>query len=244
MKKPAAKKKVSKATPKKSTTKGPSASTKKKPEAAPPEAKPAAKPETGPKETGDAKRKGITIVKSKQTKRPRPTKPNTKDFVFPGTPLLGGGQRRKPLIPSGPKNVTPDSTTGAAADQGKFKSPFNKRKLDKYREILVTKRAALIGDVANLEDQALKSQSGSLSNLPQHMAEQGSDLSDQSISLNIAAADRSLIKEIDDALARIAAGTFGVCERTGKPISEERLEELPWARYSIEAARELERFRK
>ncbi len=32
-----------------------------------------------------------------------------------------------------------------------------------------------------------------------------------------------------------------MCEMTGKPIRPERLEELPWARYSIEAARELER---
>ncbi len=36
-------------------------------------------------------------------------------------------------------------------------------------------------------------------------------------------------------------GTYGICELTGKPIKAERLEELPWARYSIEAARELER---
>jgi RNA polymerase-binding transcription factor DksA len=73
------------------------------------------------------------------------------------------------------------------------------------------------------------------------MAEQGSDAYGQSLSLDLAAADRRLIREIDDALARIAAGTYGVCELTGKPIKVERLEELPWARYSIEAARELER---
>jgi RNA polymerase-binding transcription factor DksA len=73
------------------------------------------------------------------------------------------------------------------------------------------------------------------------MAEQGSDAAGQSLSLDLAAADRRLIKEIDDALQRIESGTYGVCELTGKPIKIERLEELPWARYSIEAARELER---
>ena len=84
-------------------------------------------------------------------------------------------------------------------------------------------------------------QSGSLSHVPQHLAEQGSDTYGQSLSLDLAAADRRLIKEIDDALKRIADGSYGVCELTGKPIRAERLEELPWARYSIEAARELER---
>ena len=58
---------------------------------------------------------------------------------------------------------------------------------------------------------------------------------------SLRAADRKLIKEIEDALKRIEDGTFGICELTGKPIKAERLEELPWARYSIDAARMLER---
>ena len=65
---------------------------------------------------------------------------------------------------------------------------------------------------------------------PQHLAEQGSDTYDQSLSLDLAAADRKLIGEIDEALGRIADGTYGVCVMTGKPITKERLEELPWAR--------------
>src|SRR5204863_1055734 len=121
------------------------------------------------------------------------------------------------------------------------KSPFNKKELARFREILVRKRSQLVGDVSHMEDEALRSGSGSLSNLPQHMADQGSDAYDQALSLDIAAADRRLIKEIDDAIPRIDNGTYGVCQLTGKPIRAERLEELPWARYSIEAARELER---
>ena len=119
------------------------------------------------------------------------------------------------------------------------KTPFNKRQLDKFRTVLLQKRAALIGDVSQLEGEALQSQEGSVTT--NHIAEQGSDNYDQSLSLDLAAADRKLIKEIDDALAKIADRTYGLCELTGKPIRPERLEELPWARYSIDAARELER---
>ncbi|MEO1512232.1 MAG: TraR/DksA C4-type zinc finger protein, partial [Planctomycetota bacterium] len=79
------------------------------------------------------------------------------------------------------------------------------------------------------------------SGTPQHLAEQGSDSYDRSLSLDLAAADRRLVQEIDDALQRIDDGTFGLCEMTGKPIRAERLRELPWARYSIEAARARER---
>ncbi|MFN0131126.1 MAG: TraR/DksA C4-type zinc finger protein [Phycisphaerales bacterium] len=189
----------------------------------------------------DAKtaRKGITIVNSKPQRRPS-EKP--KGIVMPtlGQPLIRpGGRPPKPLIDSGPNAKS--KTLDMSSQNKPKKSPFDKRELGKFRAILLRKRAELVGDVSTMESEALMGQSGSLSHLPQHMAEQGSDVAGQSLSLDLAAADRRLIKEIDDALRRIEDGTYGVCELTGKPIRAERLEELPWARYSIEAARALER---
>ena len=35
--------------------------------------------------------------------------------------------------------------------------------------------------------------------------------------------------EVDRALERLSAGTYGTCERCGAPIPEERLEAIPWA---------------
>lgn len=35
--------------------------------------------------------------------------------------------------------------------------------------------------------------------------------------------------EVDRALERLSAGTFGTCEVCGGPIPEERLEAIPWA---------------
>jgi DnaK suppressor protein len=98
-----------------------------------------------------------------------------------------------------------------------------------------------MGDMEQMESDALRSESGNLSHLPQHMADAGSDSYETSLSLDLAAADRRLIKEIDEALRRIENRTYGLCEHTGRPIGVARLAELPWARFSIEAARELER---
>jgi RNA polymerase-binding protein DksA len=209
------------------------------------EAKPTGKPAaTGaaaakPSDLSKSGRKGITIVTPKPVKKPT-SKPSMVKIPVLGTPLFrAGAASPKPLIQSGPK--APARGQGLA-DSGKpHKTPFDKKTLDRFRQILLRKRAELVGDMSSLENEALQGQSGSLSHLPQHMAEQGSDAAGQSLSLDLAAADRRLIKEIDDALQRIANGTYGVCELTGKPIKAERLEELPWARYSIEAARELER---
>lgn len=122
------------------------------------------------------------------------------------------------------------------------KSPYPRRELNKFRQILFEKRAQLVGDVSSMESKALTSgDSGSLSNVPQHMADQGSDTYDQTLALDLAASQRDLLKEIDAAIDRIDANTFGICEMLGKPINPERLEHTPWARFCIEAARQVER---
>lgn len=121
------------------------------------------------------------------------------------------------------------------------KSPFDKKELAEFREMLLTKRRQIEGDVNAMESEALSGGGGALSHLPQHMADQGTDTFDQSLALDLAASQRGLLKEIDDALARIEAGTYGICEEMGKPIGVERLRHTPWARFCIEAARLHER---
>ncbi len=50
-----------------------------------------------------------------------------------------------------------------------------------------------------------------------------------------------VLGEIDAALVRIEEGTYGVCERCGQPIGEERLDALPWAKLCIDDKRKQER---
>ena len=52
------------------------------------------------------------------------------------------------------------------------------------------------------------------------------------------------IKEIDEALARMENGTYGICEETGEPIEEKRLAAIPWTRLSLEGAEVREREQK
>ncbi len=47
--------------------------------------------------------------------------------------------------------------------------------------------------------------------------------------LSLLAKSSNSLKMIDKALSKIAEGTYGVCEISGKPIAIERLEALPWA---------------
>jgi RNA polymerase-binding transcription factor DksA len=74
-----------------------------------------------------------------------------------------------------------------------------------------------------------------------HMADAGTDSFDRDFALSMLSSDQDALYEIEEAIKRIENGTYGVCELTGKPIPKGRLEAIPWARFSAEAQRQLER---
>jgi RNA polymerase-binding protein DksA len=124
----------------------------------------------------------------------------------------------------------------------KNQAGLNSRELEHFRDLLLDKRRELVGDMSQMEREALRSSGGSnLSTLPLHMADMGTDNYEQEFTLGLVEKERGLLREINSALAKIQNGTFGICEGTGKPITKPRLEAQPWAKYSIEYARQMER---
>jgi RNA polymerase-binding transcription factor DksA len=121
-----------------------------------------------------------------------------------------------------------------------IKTWLTAKQLRHYRDLLLLKRAELVGDLSAMEEAALQARGGNLSHLPIHMADIGTDTFDQDFNLGLAESERQRLREIDDALMRIVKKTYGVCQMTGKPIPEARLEAKPWAKYTIEAARAIE----
>ena len=49
---------------------------------------------------------------------------------------------------------------------------------------------------------------------------------------------------VEAAIARLDDGTFGTCQRCGRPIAAERLEALPWAAHCIECQGAIDRGRR
>ncbi len=115
------------------------------------------------------------------------------------------------------------------------------KELEGFRDAILAKRREIVGDMSSMEREALRSSGTNLSNLPLHMADMGTDNYEQEFTLGLMEKDRKLLRDLNDALAKIQNGTYGICEGTGKPISRARLEAQPWARYSIEYARKIER---
>lgn len=231
-KKPTAKKTTTKKAPPKPVSKTTKKTTKKAPTKAP--AKPAAKGgKPDPKGTPPAKNSG-------PIRRRRPSKVK-KPLILPDRPLLMGPNSAaiKPLIPSGSKVKKKKSVLDNVTSR-RTKTPLTKTQLENYRHVLLVKRAELMGDVRHIEEEVLKKDPGAASS-SQNIEEQGSESYEQSLNMNLAASDRERIIEIDDALKRIVDRTFGLCELTHEPIKKARLDELPWARFTIHAARELDR---
>ena len=124
------------------------------------------------------------------------------------------------------------------------KSRLTKAELREFRNVLLEKRRDLVGDMSGIESEALRSRqkgSGDLSNMPTHPADLGTDNFEQEFTLGLLESERVMLKEIDEALARIDERTYGICLGTGAPISKSRLRARPWAKYCIEYARLLEK---
>jgi len=87
----------------------------------------------------------------------------------------------------------------------------------------------------------LANESGEATTPPgRHVADAANDSFDRDLASSLLSLEQNALAEIDAALQRIRDGTYGVCEITGKPISRQRLEAIPWARCTVEAQAALE----
>lgn len=74
-----------------------------------------------------------------------------------------------------------------------------------------------------------------------HQADAGTDAYDRDFALSLLSQEQDALYEIEEALKRIEAGTYGVCEMSGKRIPQARLEALPFARFTIECQQQYEK---
>ncbi len=63
------------------------------------------------------------------------------------------------------------------------------------------------------------------------LVDQANSDAEAELQVRVHHSDARLLQAIEDALARIRRGTFGVCEACKEPISHARLEAVPWTRH-------------
>lgn len=112
------------------------------------------------------------------------------------------------------------------------KSPFTKKELNDFRARLEEEREELTGQLTELEESSFSSSQSEMSGevgLGEEYADAGTATFEREKDLSIENNVRDLMNKIDKALERIAAGTYGICERCGKPIEKVRIKALPYA---------------
>jgi RNA polymerase-binding transcription factor DksA len=120
-------------------------------------------------------------------------------------------------------------------------------KYRRFHKALMDLRRHLTGQLDQHTEDTLKRSSkddaGDLSSYGQHMADAGTDTFDRDFALSMVANEQEALSEVEAAIQRIKAGTYGVCESTGKPIAKDRLMAVPFTRYSAEALKLIEKNR-
>ncbi|MCD8140182.1 MAG: TraR/DksA family transcriptional regulator [Planctomycetaceae bacterium] len=111
---------------------------------------------------------------------------------------------------------------------------------EKFRSNLIALRDCLTNDQASTRD-TLKHESARLTaRAPINMAEQASDSQELDMMVSRLNASSEALAEIDEALDRIDAGQFNVCEECKGEIGERRLTIQPWAKFCVKCQRKLE----
>ena len=259
-KKPAAKKPVAKKPAAKPAAKKPAA---KKPVAKPAAKKPAAKPvakkaaakpvakktEAKPVEKASAKekreivRKPITVVK----KVPRPPlrkaevavvfENQSQDVAFTFAEMMKKRQRELDASrqEASDANAVKLSRRPTSRTRGDASQQFPASDLADFRKRLILLRQEAMGQSATLRTNALE-----------HTDDRGSEDDDGSDAFmrlqNLSQVDshNKVIQQIDEALARIQDGTYGICEICGQLIRKPRLLNLPFVHTCMECQSAME----
>jgi DnaK suppressor protein len=113
------------------------------------------------------------------------------------------------------KTETKKSVKSAASEKDRGLADI-RRELEQQRKTLLNDAGIIIGQGLMFGNE----------NLPD-LGDQATAVTDQNFMLRLKEREQKLLKKIDEALDRIAQGTFGVCESCGGEIGFKRLKARP-----------------
>lgn len=175
----------------------------------------------------------------KAAKKPAPKAKASKPAAKPAAKAAAKG---KPAAKSAKpvKVEKPVKAQKPAAPKKPVKlTPF----LKQQKERLMALRDTILDSMAGVAKDTLRArpEGSEASAFGMHQADAGSDAYDKDFALSLLSQEQDALYEIEEALKRIDAGTYGICEMSGKPIAHVRLEAMPFARCTVECQAELER---
>ena len=102
---------------------------------------------------------------------------------------------------------------------------MQKKELKQMESLLLVRKNILLREVEERVKKYRDANSGKLTDI----AEIASSVSDGELEMLVAEEDARELKQIEDAIARIKAGHYGMCEQCGRAIKKARLKAIPFA---------------
>jgi RNA polymerase-binding protein DksA len=200
--------------------------------AAKPAARPAAKRPASAvaKKTSVAAKPAVRVAVARPAPKPVPVKPTppkpTPPKPTPPPSAKVPARGKASAGRSGAKSAAPSRpapSAGAFVPDAEFIANARRKLQAKREEILALYR------------RDLRSGQESNDSPTEDIVDRANNAYTRELTYSISDSERALLFQIDEALARIDAGTYGVCVHEGNRIGRERLEAIPWARYCIES---------
>ena len=140
----------------------------------------------------------------------------------------------KKVAPAAPEKA---AIKGVTKEGISYTKDFDAKFLTAMRTLLLEEKASLTGQAVRLEDEALQlieeQEMGDVQ-FDDEGGEGDTMVVERERDLALSAQARQTIADIDGALERLIAGTFGYSIESGRPIPRERLEAIPWATVLVE----------
>jgi len=112
-----------------------------------------------------------------------------------------------------------------------------------FRKLLLKEKKDLLYEIKNLSDEefsSMKDSTGELSSYDNHPADQASNTYEREKDLGLRDNSVQTLKKVDKSLQLLAEDNYGICQKCGKEISEERLNAIPYTWFCKECGEDEE----
>lgn len=186
--------------------------------------------------------KAVATVQAKAEPRPKTPAPKKVPAVKPRSSVV---DFPAPPAPIKPPFVPPKAAPSPAGDpvapgsNGTHSPAF----IQKQRQRLLDLRDDLVDAVSGMARDTIRNapEGSEASGSGQHQGDAGSDAYDRDFALSVLAKEQDALYEIEQALRRIASGSYGICEMSSRKIPQARLEAIPFARLTVECQAQWEK---
>jgi RNA polymerase-binding transcription factor DksA len=195
-----------------------------------------APPAPAAKKAAPKKEPAKAAAKGPQTKTVTKA-PAAKAAAEPEAPAKETAAKAAPAKPLPPTLAEKRAAAEKAAPKRLTKSPYDAKFIEAQREMLVEERANYTKQADAMMAEAISLTENREPGDVQFDEESGEGDTlavERERDLALSAQARAAVEEIDAALVRITAGTYGICRVSGTPIPKERLRAIPWATERVE----------